>query len=130
MYDRCGVVAVVQRNQELLVIRRSATVLAPRTLCFPGGGIESGESPEKALIREFREELGETVIPKQEIWQNVTPWNVHLRWWTAALPEPHKLHPNPLEVENFYWMTLDELRGHPDLLANNLLFLNFFQTIS
>ncbi len=35
---------------------------------FPGGGIEPGESPMDALIREFREEVGLEVQPVMLIW--------------------------------------------------------------
>ena len=31
---------------------------------FPGGKIEPGESPEAALVRELREDLGVTVVPE------------------------------------------------------------------
>ena len=123
---RYGVIAVAMRDGKLLVIRRSVHVIAPRTLCFPGGGIEPGETPEQALVREFREELGETVVPVRQIWESVTPWRVHLRWWLGKLVEPFQLVPNEKEVEAVEWLTVDELRSHPDLLVSNIPFLEKF----
>ena len=35
--------------------------LGKRVLKFPGGGVDFGEGPEEALVREFREELDQTV---------------------------------------------------------------------
>ena len=124
--ERYGVIAVVMRNDKLLVIRRSRFVIAPGMLCFPGGGIEPDESPEQALVREFREELGETITPVRQIWESVTPWWVHLRWWVVRLPEPFTLTPNPQEVESVEWLSFTELREHPDLLSSNLPFLDLF----
>ncbi len=46
---RRGVVAVVMRGDRFLTIRRSAEVLAPGKYCFPGGGIEAGETEVAAL---------------------------------------------------------------------------------
>ncbi len=124
--ERYGVIAVTMRDEKLLVIRRSHFVIAPGTLCFPGGGIEPGETPEEALVREFREELGETITPVRQIWESVTPWRVHLRWWVVRLPEPFALVPNPQEVESVAWLGFVELREHPDLLTSNLPFLDRF----
>lgn len=149
-YARRGVVAVLAVRRRFLVIERAKTVIAPGKLCFPGGGIESGETPAEALVRECREELGVEVAPLREIWRNVTPWNVHLQWWTArfvpaanslgasgvvanhgavnggddanefAIPE---FSPNPAEVGAVYWMTPDEMRKHPGMLESNRPFL-------
>ena len=42
----------------------SAEQVAGRAILkFPGGGVEPGESPEQALVREFAEECGLSVVP-------------------------------------------------------------------
>jgi len=121
---RYGVVAVVPREGRLLVIRRSATVLAPRAICFPGGGIEPGESEPQALIREIQEELGVDISPVRCLWRSVTAWRIALAWWLAALPTAALPVPNPAEVESVHWLTPDEIRAHPDLLQGNIGFLD------
>ena len=130
-FDRHGVIGIVTCGKLLLVIRRTQCVIAPGKLCFPGGGIESGESESDALVREFQEELDVIIRPVAKIHESVTPWNVHLVWWTAALTEPFStenlcdfsFRPNPKEVDEVLWMTLDELIDSPDLLESNLSFL-------
>ena len=54
---RCGAVAVIVRDDRLLVILGAATVEVPGTYCFPGGvRLEAGETEEEAIRRELREE--------------------------------------------------------------------------
>jgi 8-oxo-dGTP diphosphatase len=120
---RRGVVAVVSRGGQLLVIRRSSQVVAPRALCFPGGGIEPGESEAEALVREIKEELGSAILPIRRLWQSVTPWQVELSWWLADLDPATILTPNPAEVEAIHWLDPAELLQHPELLASNREFL-------
>lgn len=122
---RRGVVIVVARALELLVIRRSEFVVAPRKQCFPGGHIEAGENEQEAVIREFREELGGDVIPGERIWRSVSPRGVELAWWTAALSdEGQPLSPDPAEVEEAFWCHLNEMASLPDLLDSNRTFLD------
>ena len=120
---RYGVVAVVPRGGELLVIRRSELVLAPRAICFPGGGIEPGESEQEALIRELQEELAVEVLPVRCLWRSVTAWRIALAWWLASLSPEASLSPNPAEVESVHWLAPDEILAHPDLLQGNAGFL-------
>jgi 8-oxo-dGTP diphosphatase len=120
---RRGAVAVIVRDDRLLVIRRAAGVVAPGAFCFPGGGIEAGESEPQALVREIEEELGVSVRPLRRVWQSVTAWQVELAWWLAELPKDARLVPNPAEVESVHWVPAAELPAWPGLLASNHDFL-------
>ena len=121
--NRRGAVAVIRDGERLLVIRRSQSVVAPGAFCFPGGGIEAGESEEEALVRELREELNVDVLPLRRIWQSVTPWRVELAWWLGALSPGAALRSSPAEVESFHWQTLEEMAALPELLESNRHFL-------
>jgi len=120
---RRGAVAVVVRDGHMLVIRRSQSVVAPLTVCFPGGGIELGESEEEALVREFREEIGVRLRPVRRLWQCVTPWKVQLAWWLGQLAPGEVPVPNPSEVESIQWVTPAEMAQMPGLLESNREFL-------
>jgi len=120
---RRGAVAVIERAGSLLVIRRSQAVVAPGAYCFPGGGIEPGETEEQALVREFLEELQVEVRPLRRVWSSVTPWNVELAWWQAELPASVIPQPSPAEVESIHWCTLAEIAQLPGLLESNHQFL-------
>lgn len=55
---------------------------------FPGGGIEKGESPREALIREFQEEAS---------------YQVQLGDFFYASPEFHRSYFRPLQLISLYW---------------------------
>ncbi len=120
---RWGAVAVIFREDRLLIIKRSQQVLAPGMYCFPGGGIEAGETEPQALVRELQEELGCTVKPMRRLWEYVSSWRVHLAWWSAELDDPSSIVPNPMEVESVHWLTLSDLATLPNQLESNVRFL-------
>jgi 8-oxo-dGTP diphosphatase len=52
------VAAVIERAGSVLIAQRKRTGRHPLKWEFPGGKVESGESPEDAVVRELHEELG------------------------------------------------------------------------
>ena len=54
------VAAILESGNKILVGQRTAEQSHPLKWEFPGGKVESGESPEQALERELEEELGIT----------------------------------------------------------------------
>jgi 8-oxo-dGTP diphosphatase len=63
------VCAIIERDEQFLIARRSPGRHLARKWEFPGGKIEPGESEIEALERELREELGVEV----EIIERLTP---------------------------------------------------------
>ena len=130
-YDNCrqhGVVAVVVRRERFLVIRRSEEVVAPGKICFPGGGIEAGESEEQTLVREIHEELGVAITPLRRVWRSVTPWKVELAWWLGGIGDGQRIEPNPAEVASVHWYRAEEMRGLPNLLESMHPFLDALES--
>jgi 8-oxo-dGTP pyrophosphatase MutT (NUDIX family) len=118
-----GVVAVVPRAGKLLVIERSQLVRAPGMFCFPGGGIEAGETEADAVVRELLEELALPATAVRQLWTSVTPWKVALSWWLAHIDPDVVPVPLAAEVASFHWLSVAEICGRRNLLASNLEFL-------
>lgn len=63
MRTRAGIV-LIQDNKVALIERHRAGL---HYFVFPGGGVDEGESPEQAAIRESMEELGIQVAIQQKV---------------------------------------------------------------
>jgi 8-oxo-dGTP diphosphatase len=63
MRIRAGIV-LIKDNKVALIERHRAGL---DYFVFPGGGVDEGESPEQAAIREAMEELGIEVVIKQKV---------------------------------------------------------------
>lgn len=58
-------IALFNEKNELLILRRSSTdPIRPGRFDFPGGGIDEGESPTQAVLRETQEEVGIPLLEK------------------------------------------------------------------
>jgi 8-oxo-dGTP diphosphatase len=56
--QRLATYALITRGEDVLLTRISARGHRPGAWTLPGGGIDHGESPRSALVREVREECG------------------------------------------------------------------------
>ena len=63
-FGGAGAIFLARTTGRLLLARRSSRVLQPGTWGTVGGALDHGESPEEAVIRETREELGIQVQPE------------------------------------------------------------------
>ena len=118
-----GIIAVIQRDEHFLVIKRSQFVRAPGQYCFPGGGQENDETDHQTIVRELREELTLEVNPVRLIWESVSPWKVKLRWWLTEIANDDRAVANPDEVQWWGWMSLQQLESADPLLPSNREFI-------
>ena len=118
-----GVVAIIRQGDLFLAIRRGESLRAGGMVCFPGGHVEVGEQDSTAVVRECHEELSIDVVPLNEVWKSVTDWGTALSWWTVEPLQPCFPVAHPIEVQEFFWLSLDDMIAHPDLLPGNHVFL-------
>lgn len=57
MQEKARSAVLITKNDKVLFIER-IKVSEPMYYVLPGGGVEEGETPEEAAIREMKEELG------------------------------------------------------------------------
>lgn len=109
--DRPTVKVVIKRDNQLLILNKGL---------LPGGGIDSGESDQDAIVRELQEEIGVTVKDVQEIgtvvqYRNLIDRKYLINGYTAELEttggptNPQNEGEAQFIVE---WFTLDEAVAH------------------
>ncbi|MEJ7834304.1 MAG: NUDIX domain-containing protein [Nocardioides sp.] len=104
---RLVVGAAIVRDGSVLAARRTAPAAAAGRWELPGGKVEAGETPERAVAREVREELDVEVV--------VTGWLSgrapigEAYELSVALVELTSGEPRPGEHDRLRWLGADEL---------------------
>lgn len=112
---------ILWRGDHFLAARRPRTSPQSGLWEFPGGKLESGESPEQALVRELEEELG--VIARK-----LNLWTVVEHQYPRRVVRLHVFHvcafsgePFPREGQMLRWVTPCEAEALPFLPADRPL---------
>lgn len=121
---RTVVAAVIERSdRRLLIGQRRRGDTSPLKWEFPGGKVEAGETPEDALARELKEELGATlqkwiVIGRVLHKYAETPEQLEILFFAAAISEGEL---SPRAFEKVAWVLPKELGDYDFLAANAAL---------
>ena len=107
------VAAIIKRDGRILACRRPPHKARGLLWEVPGGKVEPGETPEEAIVRECREELGITLVPQSiftEVTHHYPDLTVHLTFFLCSLPPGE---PVPLEHDAIRWAAPEELADLP-----------------
>ena len=106
MAEQLVVAAAVIRDGRVLAAQRAAPAELAGRWAFPGGKVEAGETPEAALTRECREELGVGLIAEAPIAGDVDlGGGRRLRLYRCTTDDD----PSPIEHLALRWLSRHEL---------------------
>ena len=121
---RIRAVAVLIENDQIALMERHR--LGKHYFTFPGGGVDAGETPEQAVVREMAEETGLRVVVRRklaDVWFKGNRQEFFLveklggEFGTGTGEEfqvsPHGL--NPFGTYHPLWMPVSEILNHPVL---------------
>lgn len=137
---------VYRRNRSVAIVVRNGKILMERVFYFgrefytvPGGGMEEGETPEQAALRELKEECGLDGRIVRPLAVQYNERNTEYSF-EVAIPEeqepitgydPEETGDNP-PLKEVLWMSLDEIseKDRAFLWSYGLISVNhFFEVI-
>lgn len=122
-----GAAAIILAENKMLMVKEKES----KGWSIPSGGIEDGESPEQACIREVWEETGFHIVIKKPLYVKKTiikNYNVALNYFLCEVTGGEISYHDPDEaIEEIAWKNEKEMSGlvhdYPDDLD---MLLSFF----
>lgn len=106
--------AVVQHNGKILIAQRKKTMRQGGLWEFPGGKVESGETPQECIVREFMEELempvsvGDFCYEMTFTYPEIGDFHFNTYWATCENPTPKCLNAH----EQIAWVSPKEMKNY------------------
>lgn len=98
--QRVGAYAVIMRGGEILLSRLAPSVTPDELWTLPGGGLEHGEDPRTAVVREVHEETGLDV----EVGETARVYSVHM---PSAMRGGDRVDAHALRIVYDGWVPVD-----------------------
>lgn len=120
---RHAIVAIIEDGDRILFIERAAADTYPGYWSAVTGSMEPGETQQRAIMRECREEVGLRVRPVRKLWESITR-RAHfvLHWWQCELDGPAEVTPDPSEVAAYRWLELNDIAAIPLMFSDSRWF--------
>ncbi len=112
---KSAVAIVIKDGKQVLLGKSTAEDDRGGTWCFPGGGIKSGESPEKGAARECSEETGISASPEGDAFTIYNMPNVAFVICIYKSGEPKPNH----EFSDMRWIDFHDIEFMEDLFEPN-----------
>ena len=125
--QRVAAYGLILRDDRILLTRLASRISADERWHLPGGGVDHGEDPRDALVREIREEtglsaeVGETAhvysAHRPSMWRQGRRWDyqalriVYDAWVAADAPQPHVVEVNGSTVDVAWHPVADVASG-------------------
>ena len=116
--ERIVTAAIIQKEDCILLARRSPGEKLAGFWEFPGGKVENGESPEECLARELREELGIGVKVGAKCVESLHQYDHGSFCIVAYFVEWLAGDPRPSVHDRLEWVRLEDIDGYQLLPAD------------
>lgn len=116
---------IINSNNEILLLKRNNNCeFAPGKWCFPGGHIDIGETPDKAAIRETKEETGLT-IEGSILFDTFKNSECMIYYFKSIVNEKDNIILDYNEHQQYDWFSFEEIMNLDLIMNLKDIFINW-----